>query len=121
MKYHGVNRNIDCSSLARISLGLPIESIREAVDKVLSIDRRITLKKRPLHPREIIEYLVSNRVEVDAKAYENLLKWERKTPLGKRRSKMEAEEREGKNFGNKNSKTTTTTTTTTTNKKKLKK
>ncbi|XP_048509984.1 IQ and AAA domain-containing protein 1-like [Athalia rosae] len=110
MQYHGVDRNFDCSSLASLSVGLSVETIREAVANVLSIARRITLKKRPLEPREIMEYLISNRAEVGHKEYEKLLKWEKKTPLGKRRSKMEAKERQataaarvatGKNAGKK--------------------
>lgn len=93
MGYHGVDRNFDCSSLAITSVGLSFESIRDAVANVLSVKRRMNLKKRPLHPDEIMQYLISNRAEVATKEYEKLLKWEKKTPLGKRRSKMEAEER----------------------------
>ncbi|XP_046493025.1 IQ and AAA domain-containing protein 1-like [Neodiprion pinetum] len=93
MRYHGVDRNFDCSSLASFSVGLPLEEIRNAVENVLTVERRISLKKRTLQPQEIIQYLISNRVQTGTKEYEKLLKWEKKTPLGKRHSKVEAEER----------------------------
>ncbi|XP_046753211.1 IQ and AAA domain-containing protein 1-like [Diprion similis] len=104
MRYHGVDRNFDCSSLASLSVGHPLEGIRNAVEKVLTIERRINLKKRPLQPKEIMQFLISNRVQAQTKEYETLVKWEMKTPFGKRRSKAEAAEtaaRSGKKPGDK--------------------
>ncbi|XP_025074441.1 IQ and AAA domain-containing protein 1-like [Pogonomyrmex barbatus] len=58
MKYHGVDRNIDVSCLAKMSIGIPMNFIRQAVEKVLSLRRRITLKSNPLNPMEIMNEIL---------------------------------------------------------------
>ncbi|XP_072760496.1 dynein regulatory complex protein 11 isoform X2 [Anoplolepis gracilipes] len=59
MKYHGVDRNIDVSCLAKMSIGIPLDFIRQAVEKVLSLQRRITLKFNPLKPIEIMNEILT--------------------------------------------------------------
>ncbi|EFN79071.1 IQ and AAA domain-containing protein ENSP00000340148 [Harpegnathos saltator] len=54
MKYHGIDRNIDVSCLAKMSIGVPLSFIKGAMEKVLSLQRRITLKHNPLSPTEIL-------------------------------------------------------------------
>ncbi|KYN40728.1 IQ and AAA domain-containing protein 1 [Trachymyrmex septentrionalis] len=58
MKYYGVDRNIDVSCLAKISIGIPLDFIRQAVEKVLSLRRRMTLKSNPLNPMEIMNEIL---------------------------------------------------------------
>lgn len=58
MKYHGVDRDIDVSCLAKMSVGVPLDFVRQAVEKVLSLRRRITLKFNPLNPAEIMNEIL---------------------------------------------------------------
>lgn len=57
--YHGVDRDIDVSCLAKMSVGVPLNFIKEAVEKVLSLRRRITLKHSPLSPAEIMNEVMA--------------------------------------------------------------
>jgi len=61
MKYHGVDRDIDVSCLAKMSVGVPLNFIQQAVEKVLSLRRRITLKFNPLSPIEIMNEVLTYR------------------------------------------------------------
>ncbi|XP_011264508.2 dynein regulatory complex protein 11 [Camponotus floridanus] len=81
MKYHGVDRDIDVSCLAKTSVGIPLNIIRQAVEKVLSLYRRITLKFKPLRPIEIMNELLTYRYPTEM--VEDLDKFEKRTPLAK--------------------------------------
>lgn len=59
MKYHGVDRNIDVSCLAKMSVGVPLNFIKRAVEEVLSLPRRVTLKHNPLSPMEIMDEVMT--------------------------------------------------------------
>lgn len=84
MKYHGVDRNIDVSCLAKMSVGVPLNFIKEAVEKVLSLRRRITLKHNPLSTVEIMnevvkyEYPTEKTLEVFRKIENRFLQRRRK-------------------------------------------
>ncbi|KAL2740635.1 IQ and AAA domain-containing protein 1-like [Vespula squamosa] len=92
MKYHGVDRNIDVSCLAKVSIGIPLEFIRKSIENVLSLQRRITLNHKPLSQVEIIEEM--RKYEPFSKnildTYQN---FEKRTPLGKKKIKMLAIEK----------------------------
>nr|XP_031829606.1 IQ and AAA domain-containing protein 1-like [Nomia melanderi] len=87
MKYHGVDRGIDVSSLAKMSEGIPLDFIRQAVENVLNVARRITLKFKPLTPQEIMKEVA--KYEPPAKKTLNqLMKFESRTPLGRKRARL---------------------------------
>jgi len=86
MKYHGIDRNIDVSCLAKMSVGIPLDFIRQAVEKVLSLRRRVTLKFNPLSPVEIMEEILMYQYPT-TEMMENLNKFERRILLGRRRAK----------------------------------
>lgn len=83
MKYHGVDRGIDVSCLAKMSVGIPLNFIRQAVEKVLSPRRRITLKSNPLSPIEIMDEILTYPYPT-VEMVKNLDEFERRTPLGRR-------------------------------------
>ncbi|KAG5310781.1 DRC11 protein, partial [Acromyrmex insinuator] len=83
MKYHGVDRNIDVSCLAKMSLGVPLDFIRKAVEKVLSLHRRLTLKSNPLNPMEIMNEILMYQ-HPTKKMVENFDKFEKRILGGKR-------------------------------------
>ncbi|XP_033207844.1 dynein regulatory complex protein 11-like isoform X2 [Belonocnema kinseyi] len=93
MKYHGIDRNLDVSCLAKVSVGLPLEFIRESVEKSLHLKRRIQLKFKPLNQQEIMEELLKYNGP-GSKVIEKFKKFESKTPLGRKKVKMIAAERE---------------------------
>jgi len=86
MKYHSIDRNIDVSCLAKISVGIPLDFIRQAVEKVLSLRRRITLKFNPLSPIEIMEEILMYQ-HPTTEMMKNLDKFERRILLGRKRAK----------------------------------
>lgn len=81
MKYHGVDRDIDVSCLAKMSVGIPLNIIQQALQKVLSLPRRITLKFKPLRPIEIMDELLTYRYPTEM--VEALDKFEKRTPLAR--------------------------------------
>ncbi|XP_076292802.1 IQ and AAA domain-containing protein 1-like [Lasioglossum baleicum] len=87
MRYHGVDREIDVSCLAKMSAGIPLDVIKQSVENVLNVRRRITLRFNPLNPREIIEELM--KYEPPAKkTLDQFAKFESRTPLGRRRARL---------------------------------
>lgn len=92
MKYHNVDRDFDVSCLATMSIGIPLNFIRQAVEKVLSLRRRITLKFNPLSPAEIINEVLTYQYPA-AKIMEAFEKFQKKTPLARAIAKaLKAEE-----------------------------
>lgn len=95
MKYHGVDRDIDVSSIARMTVGIPLEYIKNAVDNVLNVRRRITLKFRPLNPVEIIDEVLKY-VPPPAKTLTQMEKFQARTPLARKRAKYLARQKSDK-------------------------
>ncbi|XP_015179536.1 PREDICTED: IQ and AAA domain-containing protein 1-like [Polistes dominula] len=93
MKYHGIDRNIDVSCLAKMSVGVPLKFIQKSIEKVLSLERRIILNYEPLSQVEIMEEVwkyepLANKILEQYKHFEN------KTPLGRMRERTVAKEKE---------------------------
>ncbi|EZA61609.1 hypothetical protein DMN91_004111 [Ooceraea biroi] len=92
MKYPNVDRDIDVSCLATMSVGIPLNFIQQAVKKVLSLRRRITLKFNPLSPIEIMNEVLTYRYPT-TKIMEAFDRFQKRTPLAKKRAKaLQAEE-----------------------------
>lgn len=92
MKYHNVDRNIDVSCLAKMSVGIPLNFIRQAVEKVLSLRRRIILKFNPLNPIEIMNELLTYQYPTTEMAVA-LEKFEKRIPVaGKKATALQTEE-----------------------------
>ncbi|XP_054008025.1 IQ and AAA domain-containing protein 1-like [Hylaeus anthracinus] len=98
MKYHGVHRDIDVSSLAKMSEGIPLEFIKNAIETVLNVRRRITLRFNPLTPVEIMEEVFKYQAPTK-KSLGQFAKFETRTPLGRKRARLlriEQQERQRK-------------------------
>ncbi|KOX74351.1 Putative IQ and AAA domain-containing protein 1-like [Melipona quadrifasciata] len=87
MKYHGVNRDIDISTMAKMSMGIPLEFIKNTVDNVLNLRRRISLKFKPLAVSEIMDEVLKYEPP-RAKTFSELVKFENRTPLAKKRARL---------------------------------
>ncbi|XP_017798509.1 PREDICTED: IQ and AAA domain-containing protein 1-like [Habropoda laboriosa] len=92
MKYHGIDRNIDVSCLARMSVGIPLEFISNAIENVLNLRRRITLRFKPLMVSEIIEEVLKYEPP-KPKIMSQFAKFENRTPLARRRTRLLAAEK----------------------------
>ena len=92
MKYHGVNRDIDVSTMAKMSVGIPLEFIENTVDNVLNLRRRITLKFKPLDVSEIMDEVLKYEPP-RAKTLSELAKFENRTPLARKRARLRKQER----------------------------
>lgn len=93
MKYHGIDRNMDVSCLAKVSVGIPLEFIRKSIENVLSLKRRIVLNRVPLSPMEIMNE-VWKYEPISKQIIEKYQNFERNTPLGKKREIMLVREKE---------------------------
>ncbi|XP_028982084.1 dynein regulatory complex protein 11-like [Diachasma alloeum] len=93
MKYHYVSRHFDVSALAKASVGYSLDVIREAVENVLNLRRRMRLKFEPLKPEEILKELQRNP-SIPPKIVDDFAKFQTKTPLGRKWVKMMRQERE---------------------------
>ncbi|KAI4490917.1 hypothetical protein M0802_010591 [Mischocyttarus mexicanus] len=93
MKYHGIDRNINVSCLAKMSVGVPLEFIRKSIENVLSLKRRIILKHEPLSQVEIMEEVWKYQ-PIAKKILEKYQQFESKTPLGRIRGRTLAKEKE---------------------------
>ncbi|XP_076642535.1 dynein regulatory complex protein 11 [Halictus rubicundus] len=87
MRYHGVDRGIDVSCLAKMSVGIPLDFIKQSVENVLNVRRRITLRFNPLNPQEIIDELMKYQPPAK-KALNQFAKFELRTPLGRKRARL---------------------------------
>ncbi|XP_076633682.1 IQ and AAA domain-containing protein 1-like [Colletes latitarsis] len=87
MKYHGVHRDIDISSLAKMSEGIPLEFIKNAIENILNIRRRISLRFNPLTLPEIMEE-VWKYAGPSKKSLGQFVKFETRIPLNRRRIAM---------------------------------
>ncbi|CAK9833578.1 Dynein regulatory complex protein 11 [Anthophora retusa] len=92
MKYHGIDRNIDVSCLARMSVGIPLEFISNAIENVLNLRRRITLRFKPLMVHEIIDEVLKYQPPT-AKVMSQFTKFENRTPLERKRNRLLAAEK----------------------------
>lgn len=96
MPYHGVDRNIDLSTLAKLTVKVPLCELKKIVETVLTPRRIAQLSYNPLQQSELYSYLVVNpALPVSDKEYAKFEKWFRKTPLAKRKARymVEAEKR----------------------------
>lgn len=93
MKYHGIDRNMDVSCLAKVSIGIPLEFIKKSIENVLSLKRKIVLNRVPLSPMEIMNE-VWKYEPIAKQIIEKYQNFERNTPLGKKREIMLAREKE---------------------------
>lgn len=59
-KYHGLDKNLDISSLARVTVGYPLGAVKEVLENILNIKRRLNLKSRPLKCEEILSELINH-------------------------------------------------------------
>ncbi|KZC11758.1 IQ and AAA domain-containing protein 1 [Dufourea novaeangliae] len=87
MRYHGVDRDIDVSCLAKMSEGIPLEFIKQAIENVLNVRRRITLRFEPLNPREIMEEVMKHE-PFSKKTLSQFAKFESRTPIATKRARM---------------------------------
>ncbi|XP_066597295.1 IQ and AAA domain-containing protein 1-like [Prorops nasuta] len=86
LKYPGLDKNIDVSSLAKESIGYPLNVVKEAVEKVLCLRRRITFRSKPFSQLEILDELLKNKP--DPKAAKLFDKFKNKLPINKKRLKL---------------------------------
>ncbi|XP_057322811.1 dynein regulatory complex protein 11-like [Microplitis mediator] len=59
-KYHGLDKNLDISSLARVTVGYPLGAVKEVLENILNVKRRLNLKSRPLKCEEILSELINH-------------------------------------------------------------
>lgn len=90
MPYHGLDRDFDCSCLAKVTKSYPLLQLKQAVEKVLTPRRIIQLRYRPLQPLELYETVMEGPEPVSEKEFNKFLKWFKKTPLAKQRGKLMA-------------------------------
>lgn len=89
MPYHGIDRNINVTSLATVTVNYPLPVIRDVVSRIMTTRRIIQLKYNPLRPEEVFEVFISEGLEpITDKEYKKYLKWYFKTPLGKDRAAL---------------------------------
>ena len=92
MPYHGVDRNIDLSALAKLTVNVPLCELKKIVETVLNPRRIVELSYNPLRQSELYSYLVTNpSIQVSDKEYGKFVKWFGKTPMGKRKAAYMAE------------------------------
>ncbi|XP_061720092.1 IQ and AAA domain-containing protein 1-like [Cydia pomonella] len=77
MKYHGISRSFNVHSAAQTLRGYDVNSIKRALDKLLSADRIAQLYFKPLRPEEIIDAVLMDRQAnyVDPFDYEMFQEW----------------------------------------------
>lgn len=92
MKYHGIDRNIDVSSMAKVSEGIPLGYIKNTIQNILNLRRRITLKFKPLLATEIINEVLKYE-PLPPKMISQFEKFENRTPLVRKRLRMLAKEK----------------------------
>ncbi|XP_011301454.1 IQ and AAA domain-containing protein 1 [Fopius arisanus] len=91
MRYHNVNRHFDVSAVARASVGYSLDVIREAVENVMNLRRRMRLRFEPLRPEEILKEL-ERYPRISEKILTDYAKFQMKTPLGRKLAKMRKEQ-----------------------------
>lgn len=85
MPYHGIDRDLNVSALAKLTVGYPYPDLKKAVDTLMTAERIISLKEKPLKLIELYDILILNE-PVTQKEFNKFLKWYMKTPLGKKRN-----------------------------------
>lgn len=92
MKYFGIDRNIDVSSMAKVSVGIPLGYIKNIIQNILNLNRRITLKFKPLLATEIMDEVLKYE-PLPARIVSKFENFENRTPLGRKRLRMLAKEK----------------------------
>ncbi|XP_034243046.1 dynein regulatory complex protein 11-like [Thrips palmi] len=88
MEHHGVDRNFEVTPLAHVTEWVPLPTIREVVNRVLSVERRIHLDFRPLRQQEVLTALLEFPPVPPVKERAKWLKWWGRTPIQKKRAKV---------------------------------
>lgn len=88
MQYHGVDRDLDVSAIAKVTINYPIPAIRNACHAVLSPRRIIQLKYKPLDMHELLNALFEGGIPlISDKEWKKYVKWYNKTALGRQKAK----------------------------------
>jgi hypothetical protein len=87
MPYHGVDRNIDLSCLAKLTVNFPLPVLKQVAEKIMTPRRIIQLSYNPLRQAELYEELI-NVDPITDKEYKKFLKFYKKTPLAKERARL---------------------------------
>lgn len=86
--FYGVDRNFDCTCLAKVTKAYPLPLIKDAVDKVMTTRRIIQLKFKPLTALELYDAILDGPEEITEKEYKKFQKWYSKLPLCKQRAQL---------------------------------
>ncbi|EFA06079.1 IQ and AAA domain-containing protein 1-like [Tribolium castaneum] len=87
MPYHGIDRNIDVSCLAKLTVNYPLPVLKQVAEKVLTPRRIIQLSYNPLRQSELYEELITVDPITD-KEYKKFVKFYKKIPLMKERGRL---------------------------------
>lgn len=89
MRYHAVDRDIELSSLAKLAANYTMGQIKEFVETIMQPRRIIQLSYNPLRQMELYALMVASKQgPVTDKEYKKFTKWYSKTPLGKKRARL---------------------------------
>src|SRR5699024_1664645 len=83
----GVDRNIDLSCLAKLTVFYPLPVLKQVVEKVMTSRRIVELSYNPLKQSELYEELI-NVEPISDKEYKKFLKFYNKIPLAKERGRL---------------------------------
>lgn len=82
MPYHSIDRNIDLSSLTKLTLNYPLGTIKEVTKNVMIPSRIVSLYYKPLQQIELFEQFTKIEPITD-KIWKKYEKWYQGTPIGK--------------------------------------
>lgn len=85
MPYHGIDRDLNISTLAKLTVNYPLPVLKQAAEELLTTERIICLKNKPLQFIELYDVILKKE-PITPKEIQKFMKWYAKTPLGKRRS-----------------------------------
>ncbi|KAI4467650.1 hypothetical protein MML48_2g00000914 [Holotrichia oblita] len=89
MRYHGVNRNIEISCLAKLAVNYPMGILKEIVETLMQPRRIMQLSYKPLHQMELYNLMIKHKEgPVSDKDHKKFVKWYNKTPLGKQKAAL---------------------------------
>lgn len=84
MSYHGVDRDFNVTTLAKLTVNYPLLDIKETVETIFTPERIIALYHKPLKELELYEF-ITQKEPISDKEYNKFTKWYYKTPLGKKK------------------------------------
>lgn len=86
--YYGLDKNLNVSSLARMTKTYPLPDIKECVESVLTPYRIVQLKYRPLNQHEFLSYILSMPEPIVDKVWNKFVKFVGGTTMGKQRKRL---------------------------------